>query len=85
MYMGETLEAMPMAVPPVMRHTTNQVKAGAHPVSTLETAKRNAERMSTFLRPQRSLSRPEAMEPARQPSRAQLLAQPMAFWLVRWK
>src|ERR1035441_9066233 len=58
MYMGETLEAIPMATPPTMRHTTNHVNTGAHPVSTLEMANRNAARMRSFLRPRGGLRPP---------------------------
>lgn len=37
------LEAMPMATPPVTRHTTKAAKLCAHPVSTDETAKSAAD------------------------------------------
>ena len=47
-------EAIPIATPPQMRQNTNQPKVGAHPVKTEETANRNAERISSFLRPKRS-------------------------------
>ena len=74
-----------MATPPTMRHTTNHVNTGAHPVSTLEMANRNADRMRSLLRPRRSLRPPAAMDPSRQPSRAQLLAQPTRCSLLSWK
>ena len=85
MYMGAMLEAMPMAMPPTMRQATNAVKEYAHPVSREETAKSTAARMSSFLRPKRSLMAPETMEPIKQPTRAQLMAQPMSSSLVSWK
>jgi len=70
MYRGDTLEASPMAEPPAIRQTTNQWNDGAQPVRMEETAKRKAERIRIFLRPKRSVNRPEASEPARQPSSA---------------
>src|SRR5450432_2053454 len=81
-YMGETLEASPMAEPPTILQKTNPVKVCAQPVKTEETANRKADRIRVFLRPKRSVKRPEASEPTRQPSRAQLLAQPMSCLLV---
>ena len=76
MYMGERFEAMPIATPPKMRNTTNQAKAGAQPVSTDETANSRAAATSSRLRPNLSLRPPVRTAPARQPSRAQLFAQP---------
>jgi len=83
--MGESPDAMPMATPPKMRHTTNQENDGAQPVSTDDTAKSSAERISSRLRPKRSLTAPTNTAPARQPSSAQLLAQPRASSLTRRK
>ena len=85
MYIGERFDAIPMATPPRMRHTTNQVKLGAQPVRADETANKAAETSSNFFRPNLSLSPPETTEPNRQPTSAQLLAQPLACWLARWK
>ena len=67
-----------MATPPNMRHSTNQENVGAQPVSVEETAKRKPARIKSFLRPYLSLRPPEISAPARQPSRAQLLAQPLS-------
>ena len=78
MYTGDTLDAMPMATPPAIRQTTNRVKVGAHPVSTEEIAKIAAEAISRILRPKRSAAAPATSEPSRQPSNAQLLAQPIS-------
>ena len=58
MYTGETLDAIPMATPPVIRHMTNAVNVEAHPVSTEETANSTAEVINSFLRPNRSAAAP---------------------------
>ena len=78
MYIGDTFDAMPMATPPRIRQTTNHGNVDAQPVSTEETANRNAARISSCLRPNLSLSPPETIEPTRQPSSAQLFAQPLS-------
>ena len=66
-----------MATPPSMRQVINWLKLPAQPVSSDETPKRQAEKTSSFLRPNLSLSPPARSEPARQPSSAQLLAHPL--------
>ena len=68
---------MPIATPPAMRHATNAVKVNAQPVSTDDMANSTAARINNFLRPKRSLSAPERIEPARHPISAQLFAQPI--------
>ena len=65
-----------MAMPPIIRQVTNDVKASDQPVSAEETANRIADRMSNFLRPTRPLIPPDISEPRRHPSSAQLFAQP---------
>src|SRR5690349_21619329 len=77
-YNGERLEAIPIAVPPSIRHPMNSLKRPAQPVSTEEMAKRKAEKISSFLRPNLSLTAPASRDPARQPSKAQLLAHPLS-------
>ena len=76
---------MPIATPPAMRQTTNQLKLSAQPVSTDDTANSTPEASSSRLRPKRSERPPEASEPARQPSSAQELAQPTIASLRRSK
>jgi hypothetical protein len=78
MYTGETLDAIPMAIPPAMRQMTNSANAGAQPVSTEEMAKIAAEAIKRILRPKRSAAAPAISEPSRHPSSAQLLAQPIS-------
>ena len=76
MYMGERLEARPMATPPRMRHVTKMKKVGATALPREVTANSRAEVINNFFRPKRSLNAPAKREPKRQPMRAQLLAQP---------
>ena len=77
MYIGERLEASPMATPPSIRQRTKMAKLGARALPSEVTAKRIAHRLSKRLRPNRSLSAPASSAPTRQPNRAQLLAQPL--------
>src|ERR1700722_19715127 len=76
MYMGEMLEARPIAMPPTMRQSTNCAKLPAHPVRVEETANRQAAKSNKRFRPQLSAKTPERIEPKRHPKSAQLLAQP---------
>ena len=66
-----------------MRYVMNAVNENAQPVSTEETAKSAPESSSERLRPSRSPIMPESSDPARQPTNAQLLAQPMSVSVVR--
>ena len=50
-------------------------KCPAAPVPTEETAKITAAAISSFFRPNRSLSTPDPSAPNRQPTKAQLVAQ----------
>ncbi len=75
-YIGDRLDARPMAAPPAMRHSTNTPNDPASPVATEDTAKSSADRINSRFRPKRSLSAPESSAPSRQPSSALLLAQP---------
>jgi hypothetical protein len=77
MYTGDTLDAIPMATPPVIRQTTNAVNVEAHPVRTEENANSTAEAINSFLRPNRSAPAPANSDPSKHPSNAQLLAQPI--------
>ena len=65
MYIGERLEANPMARPPKIRQTTKMQNedSPANPVPSEEIAKRNADNTSNRLRPKRSLRTPEANAP----------------------
>src|ERR1035441_3347156 len=85
MYVGDKLDATPMATPPAIRQVTNRLNVFDQPVRMEETAKRSAAAISIFFRPMRSLSAPEIMDPSRQPSRAQLFAHPMSCALLSKK
>ena len=85
MYMGDRLEARPMATPPRIRHVTKMKKVGATAFPREVTANSRAEAINNFFRPNRSLRAPAKREPKRQPMRAQLLAQPDWAASVRWK
>ena len=85
MYMGERFEARPMATPPSMRHAMKTEKLSAKALPSEVTAKMRAERMSSRLRPNRSLPAPASSAPTRQPMRAQLLAQPTCDAVVSLK
>ena len=85
MYIGDRLEASPMAVPPSIRQATKTVNVGARPLPIEVTMKTRAATVRSFFRPKRSLRAPAARAPTRQPMRAQLLAQPLAEALVSSK
>src|SRR4051812_49318971 len=85
MYIGEMLEASPIARPPTMRHAMNVAKEKAQPVRTEETAKSAPASSRERLRPSLSPRTPERRDPARQPTSAQLLPHPMSVSVVRWK
>ena len=85
MYIGERLEAMPMATPPTIRQSTKAANVYAQPVRIDETANRRAAASSSLLRPSLSLSPPVTSDPSRQPTRAQLLAQPTSPSVSSWK
>ena len=72
-----------MAMPPTMRQITKAAKLCVQPVNTDEIANKNAARISSFLRPKRSLAAPDAIDPIRHPTRAQLLAQPISVSELR--
>ncbi len=85
MYIGERLDAMPIATPPAIRHVTKAVNDPAHPVSTDDSAKSSAAARSSFFRPNRSLNAPVASEPIRQPASAHEFAHPISAAVVRPK
>src|ERR1017187_7356318 len=85
MYVGDKLEATPMATPPAIRQVTKRLKVFDQPVRTEEIAKRSAAAISIFFRPMRSLSAPEVIDPSKHPSSAQLLAQPISCALLNSK
>ena len=76
MYMGERLDAIPIAKPPIIRHGTNTANEDARAVPIDETANSIAAVISKRLRPNRSLRAPETIAPTRHPTSAQLIAQP---------
>ena len=74
-----------MATPPVIRQRMKAEKMCAQPVRIDDAAKSIAEASRTGRRPKRSLKAPATDEPSRQPTSAQLVAQPMRWSEVRWK
>ena len=76
MYIGERLEARPMAVPPSMRQKIKALRLPASPLPIEVTANSAAAATSNHLRPNRSLNIPAARAPTRQPISAQLFTQP---------
>ena len=66
-YIGDKFDASPMAAPPTMRQATNGEKRLASPVASDDTVNSTADRISSRLRPNRSLNAPATSEPARQP------------------
>ena len=62
-YMGERFEASPIAVPPMIRQRTKQMKFGARAFPIDVTTKIMAEIVSSHLRPKRSLKAPAPIAP----------------------
>ena len=63
MYMGERLDAIPMATPPSIRQETKSVKLGAQALPNDVAANRTAHHTSNRRRPKRSLSAPARSAP----------------------
>ena len=84
-YIGERLDARPMAKPPIIRHAMKMEKFSASALPSEVTAKIIAARISNFFRPNLSLNAPATSAPTKQPMSAQLLAQPICASLVSWK
>src|SRR5215469_16160799 len=78
MYVGEILDASPIATPPKRRQAMKAMKENDHPVPIEEIANNNAAPARAALRPYRSLMRPAISEPKKQPTRAELLAHAIA-------
>src|ERR1039457_3899288 len=76
-YIGERLDARPMATPPKMRHAMKMVKLLASALPREVTAKTSAATINNRLRPNLSLNAPAINAPTKQPISAQLLAQPI--------
>ena len=83
MYIGERFDASPMATPPVRRHARNTGNEFAAPVPIDVMAKMIADTIRRRLRPNLSLSAPEATAPNRQPIKALLIAQPISAGVCR--
>ena len=83
MYMGERLDARPMATPPSIRHATKMEKFGASALPSEVSANKNADAINSRLRPNLSLNAPATSAPTRQPMSAQLFAQPDCAASVR--
>ena len=84
-YIGDRLDARPIATPPSIRHTMNTVKLWASALPSDVTANITAASINRRLRPNLSLNAPAASEPNRQPMSAQLFAQPICASLVNSK
>ena len=85
-YIGERLEAMPMANPPMRRNTLNHPKEFAAPVPMAVQINSPAATIRIGLRPNRSLNFPALNAPMRQPINALLMAQPCIVGLFAiWK
>ena len=71
MYIGESIEAMPMPVPPTNRATTrcHGARGIAEPIA--QSVNSTAANSRIFLRPKRSLNVPAMAEPNRQPISAE--------------
>ena len=80
-YIGLVIEAAPTANPQMIRKMTNWVRLLGTAVPMAETKNRTAERISTFLRPHRSLRVPASQAPSPHPRRVQLAAQPVSTGL----
>src|SRR5260370_21935535 len=76
MYMGERLDASPIARPPEILHATKTSKVFERAVPIEESANKAADKRSMGLRPNLSVKAPESMAPRRQPTRAQPIAHP---------
>src|SRR5260370_7387801 len=76
MYMGERLDARPIARPPAILHATKTSKVFERAVPIEESANKAADKRSMGLRPNLSVKAPESMAPRRQPTRAQPIAHP---------
>ena len=74
-----------MAMPPMIRQMTKTRYVPAMPVPSAEMVNRIAANRSSRFRPKRSLSAPEITAPSRQPTRAQLFAQPTSKDEVKLK
>ncbi len=85
MYIGDKLEASPIATPPKMRQLIKIVKLLANALPRDVTAKINAATINNRLRPNLSLKPPAASAPNKQPINAQLLAQPICESVVNSK
>ena len=75
-YIGDKLEAIPMAKPPTKRNTLKKVKECTAPVPTAVQINNPAAKIKIGLRPKRSLSLPALSAPNKQPIKALLIAHP---------
>src|SRR6266852_503800 len=76
MYMGERLDASPIANPPAILQVTKAPKVFERAVPIEESANNIADKRSMGFRPNLSVRAPESMAPSRQPTRAQPIAHP---------
>ena len=76
MYIGESIEAMPMPVPPMIRATTRCHGAVGMAEPIEQSTNSTAARSMIFLRPKRSAKTPAIAAPIRQPTSAELTIQP---------
>src|SRR6266853_2035451 len=76
MYMGERLDARPIASPPAILQVTKTSKVFEKAVPIEESANNIADKRSIGLRPNLPVRAPESIAPRRQPTRAQPIAHP---------
>src|SRR5260370_24189147 len=76
MYMGERLDARPIARPPAILHATKTSKVFERAVPIEESANKAADKRSMGLRPNLSVKAPESMAPLTQPTSAQTTPHP---------
>src|SRR5260370_32532074 len=76
MYIGERLDARPIASPPAILHVTKTTKVFERAVPIEESVNNIADKRSMGFRPNLSVRTPDSMAPSRQPTRAQPIAHP---------
>ena len=76
MYMGASMDAMPIPIPPTRRATISPWAVCGNAAPIAEAKKSSAESKSIFFRPNRSLIVPAPMTPMIHPTSAELTTQP---------
>lgn len=78
-YIGETMDTMPMPAPPIILYTINPLKVPASAQPMAETENSTAERIITFFLPYLSAKLPAMLTPIIEPNKAQPTYQPWAI------